>query len=518
MIFFISTWSFTAMTRVLPPRPAVRRRPTLSLERLEDRQLLSTLASSNSPVLPPFQPAISTGAITVLPAAGGGGTPTAVYTPAQMRTAYGVNQVSGEGQGETIAIVDAYNDPNIGSDVNKFSTDFGLPKMDGLNGDPTLSILTPTGQSTPTPANGENVGWSMEISLDVEWAHSIAPYANIDLIECQNDYFDSLLGAEVDGQPYSSGVVFAAEQPGVVVVSDSWAEQEFTSEAKYDPELTSEYSHNANVAYTFSTGDEGAIVPGQYPAMSPDVVAVGGTSLETISLRGTYGSESGWSGSGGGVSLYEPEPAYQSDADLSYTSNITGLVARTIPDVSMDANPDTGVYVYDTYEPGGGGMYTDIGGTSLSSPMTAGVIALGDQARAANGASPLNSVSINDAFYGAYDSSSYTTDFHEVTTGNNGYPAGAGYNMVTGIGTPKVPAVVTLLGSFTPAAAGENSAHATLPVGSGAGGSGVSASLTRDHVVAVLPQSVAVANSSSFVGTFADLVTMDTAKPKKIGL
>ena len=100
----------------------------------------------------------------------------------------------------TIAIVDAYSQPYIQSDVNTFSTIFGLPPMDGLKGDPTLSILVPTGQSTPgLPPAGTN--WGFEISLDVEWVRSIAPYANIDLITCQNSSGDSLFGDEIDGQP-----------------------------------------------------------------------------------------------------------------------------------------------------------------------------------------------------------------------------------------------------------------------------------------------------------------------------
>ena len=487
------------MARPLAFRPPGRRSPGFNLERLEPRQLLSTLAAGSAPVVPPIQPAISAGDFTLLPAQGGGGTPIEVYTPDQIRVAYGVNQITDEGKGETIAIVDAYEQPDIAKDINTFSTLFGLPLMDGKNGDPTLSILVPTGQSQP----GYNYDWGVEISLDVEWAHSIAPYANIDLITCQNDSGDSLFAAEVDGEPYSSGVVYAASLSGVVVVSNSWGGSEFNGETDYDSELTT----NPNVAMAFATGDSGA--PGEYPAYSPDAIAVGGTSLATLSLKGTYGYESGWSDSGGGISQYEAQPSYQSNAGLDYS-------ARTIPDVSMDANPDTGVWVLDT--PAGG--YGAVGGTSLATPMWAGVIALGDEARAAGGAGSLNSTGILDALYGAYDSTSYSTDFHDITTGNNGYAAGVGYDLVTGIGSPKVPAIVSLIGSFTPAVVADSASHVSL-AGSGGGSTGSGAGVDardRSSIPVYAPQGATLNNSSLLVGSLTDLVTtMDIAKPKKIG-
>ena len=113
----------------------------------------------------------------------------------------------------TVAIVDPYSQPYIQSDVNTFSSLFGLPQMDGVGGDPTLSIYVPTGQSTPgLPPPGSNTG--LEISLDVEWVHAIAPYANIDLVTCQDSSGDSLFGAEIDGQSYASGVGYAKSLTG----------------------------------------------------------------------------------------------------------------------------------------------------------------------------------------------------------------------------------------------------------------------------------------------------------------
>jgi subtilase family serine protease len=482
------------MTQLSRSRRLVRRQPAASLERLEERQLLSTLPIGNSPVLPPISPAVASATVTLLPNAGG--FPSALYAPSQIRTAYGVNLVSQQGQGETIAIVDAFAQPDIASDINTFSTRFGLPKMDGINGDPTLSILVPTGQTAP----GYDPGWGLEISLDVEWAHSIAPNANIDLITCQDAGGDSLFGAEVDSQPYASGVVYAESLPGVVVVSNSYGGPEFSTESNYDVQFTK----TPNVAVTYSTGDNGA--PGEYPAYSPNVVAVGGTSLATRSIRGAYGVEAGWSGSGGGTSQFESVPSYQSNNGVNFG-------ARSIPDVSMDADGNTGVFVLDT--PGGG--YFDVGGTSLSCPMWAGVIAIGDQALGTS----LSSTSILGGLYGAYNSANYSTDFHDVTTGNNGHAAGPGYDQVTGIGTPKVPGIVSLFSSLSPAhSPGTPAASSPLSFGTTgqSSASAVAGSHSRFSVSIYSPPGVTLVNSTLSMGSLTNLLTtMDISAPKKPG-
>jgi hypothetical protein len=442
-------------------KPLVPHRSNLSLERLEARDMPSA-----SPIAPP--PSAQPAGLVVVPAAA---TPTvsAVYTPQQIRTAYGVNLLPNQGQGTTVAIVDAFNDPNINSDLSIFSNDFGLPQMNGVGSNPTFKIMTPTGQSTP--ANAPHNDWAVEISLDVEYVHSIAPFANIDLIETQDNSGDHLYGAEVDGQPYSSGVGFAKTLPGVVVVSNSYGSGEFAGETAYDSEFT---TPGNNVAFTFSTGDSGA--PGGYPAYSPNVVAVGGTSLYTLGARGAYGRESGWSGGGGGVSLYEPTPAYQ-------TNNGVSFGARATPDVSMDADPNTGVLVLDQYDfPG---FFVEVGGTSLASPMWAGLIAEGDASRGPG--LSLSSVGVNNALYGAYNSPSYGADFHDVTTGNNGFAAGPGYDLVTGIGTPKAPAIVALLGGAAPGAVVNPGPPLTL---NGGGTSGASAAFAPVSSSAAMEQAI----------------------------
>jgi subtilase family serine protease len=503
-----TTKELLTMSRVDRSRPAVRLRPSLSLERLEERQLLSAAPLGNLQALPPVQNDIQS-AGELGPLGLPSSFPSAVYNPSQVRTAYGVNQITGEGQGETVAIVDAFSQPNIQSDVNLFSSYFSLPQMDGVGGDPKLSIMVPTGQSTPPPANTEPGNWGQEISLDVEWVHSIAPFANIDLITCQNSSGDSLYGAEVDGQPYASGVGFAKSLPGVVVVSNSYGGAEFNGETNFDSQFTTPKN---NVAFVFSTGDAGA--PATYPSSSPNVVAVGGTSLYTRSIAGKYGSEIGWSlgsdpgnakiGSTGGTSLYETTPSFQSNNGVNFG-------ARSTPDVSWLADPNTGVWVIDTLDSPNNFLVG--GGTSLAAPMWAGLIALGDQTRGSAGS--LSSAGVLDSVYGAYNSSSYSTDFHDETVGFNGFSAGTGYDLVTGIGSPIAPAIVNLLGSAAPAVvvgptAVKVSQASHFPNIVYSPGPGLTASKT------VMP----ITNSPTAIaaGPIPDFVmTMDIPKPKKIG-
>jgi len=407
-----------------------RRRFGLSVEGLEDRQLLSATAVAAG-LHPGVQQPSGIAILGAIPATSPGVT-AGPYSPSQMRTAYGVTSLPNQGQGMTVAIVDAYNDPDITNDLAIFSSEFGLPQMNGVGGNPTFSVSTPTGQ--PAPANAPHNDWAIEISLDVEWVHSIAPLANIDLVETTDNSGDHLFAAEVDGQPYESGVQYAASLPGVDVVSNSYGGGEFVGESAYDVEFTTPAGHNP-VAFTFSTGDSGA--PGGYPAYSPNVVAVGGTNLYTLSARGAYGSEVGWADGGGGVSADETgTPAFQSNNGVNFGN-------RSIPDVSMDAAPNTGVWVIDQYDfPG---EFVEVGGTSLASPMWAGVITLADQTRISGGGTSLSSASVQNSLYGIYNSPNYLNDFHDVTTGNNGFAAGTGYDLVTGIGTPKVQNLVPVL-------------------------------------------------------------------------
>ena len=231
-----------------------------------------------------------------------------------------------------------------------------------------------------------------------------------------------------------TAVAAAAAQPGVSVVSMSWGFAEgqtvlAADEARYDSTFDV-----PGVTFVAGTGDYGAADP-EYPAFSPNVVAVGGT---TLSLNGddSYNSETGWGynsgstgvfiGSGGGISMYEPEPVYQSGVQS------TGF--RTTPDVSLVADPATGAWIADTYNLGADNPFEVVGGTSLSAPAWSGLMALVNEGRAAAGEATLDSSSSTETQQALYDLPQ--SDYNVITSGSNGYTASAGYNLVTGLGTP----------------------------------------------------------------------------------
>ena len=355
------------------------------------------------------------------------------YTPTQMQTAYGVNLISfddvaGTGAGQTIAIVDAYNDPNIISDTNFFSAYYGLPQFNAGNGGPTLTVLNENGGTT-LPADAPPDSWAQEESLDVQWAHAIAPQANIILYEAAPSVTD-LLTAEVT----------AAANPVVSVVSNSWRTTETSEELSWDSDFLTPAGHQG-VTFLASAGDAGS--PSHYPAYSPNVVAVGGTSLY-LQQDGTYISETAWNdgngeATGGGISKYEPLPSYQEGI---VDDNGASATNRNVPDVAMDADPNTDVAVYDSYDYSNGWTVGD--GTSLATPMWAGLIAIADQLRFWDGQSTLNGlVQTLPTLY-----SLPSSDFHDITTGGNGtYNAGPGYDLVSGLGTPVANLLVPDLGT-----------------------------------------------------------------------
>jgi hypothetical protein len=340
------------------------------------------------------------------------------YTPAQIRHAYGFDQLTlpGDGSGTTIAIVDAFDDPRFvnssdptfnNSDLHNFDAAFGLP-------DPVFTKINLGGPGNVDP------GWSVEIALDVEWAHAIAPKANIVLVEAADNSFNGLLAA----------VDTAASQSGVVAVSMSWGGGEFGGENAYDGHFTTPAGH-AGVTFVASSGDSGA--PPSWPAISPNVLAVGGTTLPPDqSGNPDLTQESGWSGSGGGISALVSQPAYQ----LGVVTQDPNF--RTNPDVAYDADPNTGFPVYETVNNDPSAPWSQIGGTSDAAPQWAALIAIADQGRAAAGKAPLDGV--KDTLPTLYKLPA--ADFHDITTGSSfGFPsynAGPGYDLVTGLGTPVV--------------------------------------------------------------------------------
>ncbi|MDI3316592.1 MAG: S53 family peptidase [Bacillota bacterium] len=331
------------------------------------------------------------------------------YTPAQIRHAYGFDTLGATGAGQTIAIVDAYGSPTIQQDLATFDQQFGLPPAQ-------LTIAYPGGK--PRKTDG---GWALETSLDVEWAHALAPGARILLVVARTASLSDLLQA-VD---YASG-------QGAQVVSMSWGGSEFSGETSYDATFT-----RSGVVYVASSGDSGTGT--LWPAVSPDVVGVGGTTLPLDAQGDLTGPESAWAGSGGGTSLYEPEPGYQ----VSYGIDSGG--ARAVPDVSFDADPNTGVAVYDsTRYQGQSGWYV-VGGTSFGAPSWAALVALADESRTA----PL--AGADSLLYQLATGALYAQNYRDVLTGSNGScgslcTAGPGYDFVTGLGSP-------LAGSLVPALA-----------------------------------------------------------------
>jgi RHS repeat-associated protein len=373
---------------------------------------------------------------------------TTVYTPAQIRSAYAINSLTLDGTGQTVAIVDAYDNPAIYQSVDLFDQQMGLtdivPTLYGQFGAATsfLTVLNQDGQTTSLPAT-DPVGagtsnWEAESALDVEWTHAMAPGAQIVLVEASSQSLADLMAA----------VQTAAGLPGVSVVSMSWGYAESQAgvaqdEALYDDYLTTPAGHTG-VTFVASTGDNGSAAP-EYPALSPNVIAVGGTSL-MLNADGSYSSETGWGafnsavgqfiGSGGGVSQFENEPAFQQG--VQSTGN------RSIPDVSFVADPNTGVWIADPYNLSESNPWEVAGGTSLSAPAWAGLIALVDQGRAAAGQQTLGSAGPTEAQTALYNLPQ--SDFNVIASGTNGdFTAQAGYNLVTGLGTPAANLVPDLI-------------------------------------------------------------------------
>jgi subtilase family serine protease len=344
--------------------------------------------------------------MVVHPAATAG--PSGGMTPAEIRHAYGLDQLSENGSGQTIAIVTAYDDPNITQDLATFDKAYGL-------------AAPPSFVKHENPGTAADGGWSGETALDVEWAHALAPDANILLVEAKSASTDDLLSA----------VDYARSQPGVSVVSMSWGGSESSSLVSDDSHFTTPAGHTP-VTFVAAAGDSGA--GAEWPASSPNVLAIGGTSLQ-VSSNGTYEGETAWSGSGGGFSRIFAVPTYQANT-------VTGH--RAVPDVAFNADPNTGVEVYDSVpDPGSSTGWMVVGGTSEGSPQWSAMIALANQERAATGKAALGRV--QDTLY-----TLSSNDFHDITSGSNGNRARTGYDLVTGLGSPVANLLIPALAGVAP--------------------------------------------------------------------
>jgi len=359
------------------------------------------------------------------------------YTPAQISSVYAFNHITlpngtKAGAGQTIAIIDAYSDPNITSDLATFDSQYSLAAP------PSFKIVSETGSTSSLPAS--NASWGVEITLDVEWAHAMAPGANIMLVEANSANDSDLLTA----------VNYARDYTGVSVVSMSWGGPDFSGQTSYDSDFTTPSGH-APVTFIAASGDVGSTGGADWPADSPNVLGVGGTTL-SVSSSNLYVSETGWADSTGGVSTQETEPTYQDAAETA--AKITGG-HRAEPDVSYDANTSSGFALYDSLASGGLSGWYIAGGTSAGSPQWASLIAIADQLRVHAGKTTLDGPTVTlPTLYAAYASkTSYAADFHDPTSGSSGtYSAKVGYDEVTGIGSPIASAVVQSLISGTTAA------------------------------------------------------------------
>lgn len=323
------------------------------------------------------------------------------YGPADLQSAYKLPS-STAGSGQTVAIVDAYDDPKAENDLGVYRSYFGLSPCTTANG--CFRKVNQSGGTSYPKANG---GWAQEISLDVDMVSAICPNCKILLVEATSATFANLGTAENE-----------AATLGANEISNSYGGGESSSETSYD---TSYYNH-PGIAITVSSGDGGYGV--EYPAASQYVTAVGGTTLNHASNTRGW-SETVWSGAGAGCSAYEPQPSWQSALGTAYTS-LCGK--RIVADVSADADPNTGVAVYDSYAYRGASGWLVFGGTSVASPITGAVYALAGNA--------------GSVTYGSY-SYSHTSSLFDVTSGSDGSCGGTylctgevGYDGPTGNGTP----------------------------------------------------------------------------------
>ncbi|AGS69859.1 putative Ig domain-containing protein [Streptomyces collinus] len=319
-------------------------------------------------------------------------------SPANLHSAY--NLPTSGGSGLTVAVVDAYNDPNAESDLATYRSTYGLSACTKANG--CFKQVSQTGSTTSLPTN--DTGWAGEEALDLDMVSAVCPNCNIVLVEASSAN-DSDLGI-AENEAVSLGAKF---------VSNSWGGSESSTQTSED----TQYFKHPGVAITVSSGD--SAYGAEYPATSQYVTAVGGTALSTASNSRGW-SESVWhtsstEGTGSGCSAYDPKPSWQTDASCS---------KRMEADVSAVADPATGVAVYDTY---GGSGWAVYGGTSASAPIIAGVYALAGTPASGD--------------YPAKYPYAHTGNLYDVTSGSNGScttsyfcTARTGYDGPTGWGTP----------------------------------------------------------------------------------
>ena len=437
-------------------RPHMQRVPGAMTE-MSTRRLTAQRIAAAEQTAQNIAPLLDGGAADIA-APMAGSSVVATYSPAQIRAAYDLPalpaagtaltpaQAAQLGAGQTIYIVDAMHNPNAAAELAIFNQKFGLPacttKAIATNATLPLppapasgcefSVVYNTPSSTMTAtAPAYNSGWAMEIALDVQWAHATAPLARIVLIEAPDASINSLLGA-----------VRLANLMGPGVVSMSFGAAEGNWTASVDSAFTGK-----NMTYLAATGDSGSSV--SWPSVSPNVLAVGGT---TLSYSGSgVRSESAWSGTGGGISAYTALPSYQSASNVP---GMTGLLRRNVADVAFNADPATGQYTAVMAQGSSTASWLSIGGTSLSTPQWAGLIAIANASRALQAKTALGLA--HTTLYGQIATvHTFASSFADITRGSNGTcsvcTARVGYDPLAGLGTPNVKSLVASL-SGMPAA------------------------------------------------------------------
>ncbi len=376
-----------------------------------------------------------------------------VYTPAQIRQAYGLstlpaattaNKGAYQGSGQMIVIINAYHNGSAGANLNAFSAKFGLPSCTLLPssykaGASLASMVTaPKAGDTCSfqtvfvnaagavvgNAPATNAGWATEINLDVQWAHAIAPNAKIVLIEAE-----SATGTAI------AAAMKVASQLGASAISMSYGAREYAQVTQLDTVMT------GTATWVAASGDNGVEV--QWPAASPSSLAVGGTVLTSVSPR----AETGWTGSGGGLSVYEKMPAFQASVAIpgnpAKTAANASKMRRGVPDVAYNASAQTGFYIHQN------GAWYSVGGTSAGTPQWAAMVTLANAVRKLNGKAAFTGTAFQQAVYGAAAASSYRSNYLDITVGSNGSCTTCktltGYDLVTGLGTPNFAALLPAL-------------------------------------------------------------------------
>ncbi len=324
------------------------------------------------------------------------------YGPAQLHAAYGTPTTAADPP--TVAVVTAYDHPRIKSDLDVYNATFGLPAFPSCTSTVTTGCFFKVNQrGTTTGFPRTHAGWALETALDVETLHQTCQNCKLILVEATTSSYTNLMTA-----------VDTAVRLGATIVSGSWGSTEFASQTKYDARF-----NKPGVAFVFAAGDSGYGV--SYPASSPYVTAVGGTTLR-LNADGTRASETVWANTGSGCSRYEPKPAWQTD---TLCSN------RTTTDVAALGDPATGAAIYSSVRYGGVKGWFKVGGTSLAAPLIAGIYAL-------NGKVPADAVGGSLPY-----AQGNASNLYDITTGSNGSYASAylctgllGYDGPTGLGVP----------------------------------------------------------------------------------